>query len=57
MGRRFILFHNQCHPQELGVEAVEAFLTDLAIQQQVSASMHQALAALLFRYRYRLKQP
>lgn len=56
--RRFILFHNKRHPQDMGVEEVEAFLTYLAVQQQVSAStQNQALAALLFLYRYVLKQP
>jgi hypothetical protein len=50
--RRFILFHNKRHPQDMGTEAVEAFLTFLAIQEQVSAStQNQTLAALLFLYR------
>lgn len=29
--RRFILFHGKQHPRELGAEAVETFLTDLAV--------------------------
>jgi hypothetical protein len=29
--KRFILFHGKRHPRELGAEAVEAFLSDLAV--------------------------
>jgi hypothetical protein len=36
--RRFILFHGKRHPQELGLPEVNAFLTDLAVTQQVAAS-------------------
>lgn len=50
--RRFILFHNKRHPREMGAPEVEAFLTHLAVQRQVSAStQNQALSALLFLYR------
>ncbi|HEY6094995.1 MAG TPA: integron integrase [Gallionellaceae bacterium] len=50
--RRFILFHGKRHPRELGAKAVEAFLTHLATEGQVSAStQNQALSALLFLYR------
>ena len=50
--RRFILFHGKRHPAELGSEAVEAFLTDLAVERAVSAStQNQALNALAFLYR------
>jgi site-specific recombinase XerD len=49
--RRFILFHGRRHPSELGEQEVSAFLTDLAVRQQVSAStQNQALAAVLFLY-------
>ena len=34
--RRFILFHGKRHPQEMGAAEVEAFLTHLAVQRQVS---------------------
>lgn len=55
--RRFILFHNKRHPQEMGIAEVEAFLTSLAVDGQVSAStQNQALSALLFLYRFVLKQ-
>jgi Phage integrase, N-terminal SAM-like domain len=47
--KRFILFHGKRHPKELGAEQVEAFLTRLAVFDQVSAStQNQALSALLF---------
>jgi integron integrase len=50
--RRFILFHNNRHPRELGTTEVEAFLTHLAVVGNVSAStQNQAFAALLFLYR------
>ena len=39
-------------PREMGEAEVEAFLTMLAIERDVSASTHnQALSALLFLYR------
>jgi Phage integrase, N-terminal SAM-like domain len=33
--RRFILFHNKRHPQEMGVPEIEAFLTHLALTENV----------------------
>ena len=40
------------HPQDIGAQGVEAFLTMLATERHVSASTHnQALSALLFLYR------
>lgn len=54
--QRYILFHNKRHPQEMGKAEIEAFLTHLAVQGQVSAStQNQALSALLFLYREVLK--
>ena len=50
--RRFILFHGKRHPQEMGAPEVEAFLTHLAVQRQVSAStQNQAKAAILYLYK------
>jgi integron integrase len=50
--KRFILFHGKRHPSELGAAEVEAFLTHLAVDGQVSAStQNQALSALLFLYK------
>ena len=54
--KRFILFHNKRHPQELDGEAVRAFLTHLAVKDRVAASTQtQAFNALLFLYRNVLK--
>jgi len=56
--RRFILFHDMRHPEEMGAPEVEAFLTHLAVEGNVAAStQNQALSALLFLYRHVLKQP
>lgn len=50
--RRFILFHKKRHPQEMGAAEVEAFLSYLAVERQVSAStQNQAKAALLYLYK------
>ncbi len=55
--RRFILFHNKRHPIEMAADEVEAFLTHLAVVEKVSAStQNQAFSAILFLYRYVLKQ-
>ena len=46
--RRFILFHNKRHPDEMGEKEVTAFLTFLAVQKKVAAStQNQALSAIL----------
>ena len=50
--RRYLRFHGLRHPREMGSAEVNAFLTHLAVEEQVSAStQNQALAALLFLYR------
>ena len=36
--KRFIVFHNKRHPSELGAVEVEAFLTNLAVERNASAS-------------------
>jgi len=55
--KRYILFHNKRHPLGMGVPEIEAFLTHLAVQENVSAStQNQALCALLFLYKNVLKQ-
>jgi integron integrase len=54
--RRFILFQGIRHPVSLGKPEVEAFLSSLAVDRNVSAStQNQALGALLFLYRYVLR--
>ena len=50
--RRYILFHDKRHPQDMGATEVQAFLSHLAVARNVSAStQNQAKAALLFLYR------
>ena len=49
--RRFILWHGKRHQRDMGAKEVEAFLTHLAVERQVSASTQsQAKSALLFFY-------
>src|ERR1043166_4648537 len=49
--RRFILFHQKRHPNEMGEEEIAAFLSHLAIDGHVAAStQNQAVSALLFLY-------
>jgi integron integrase len=56
--RRFVLFHGKRHPGELGPEAIAAFLTHLAVRENVAAStQNQALNALVFLYRHVLDPP
>jgi len=56
--KRYIFFHNKRHPGSMGGDEVNAFLTSLAVDGNVSASTQgQALAALLFLYRHVLKDP
>ena len=47
--KRYILFHNKRHPNEMANTEIEMFLTHLAVDQKVAAStQNQALSALLF---------
>ena len=56
--QRYILFHNKRQPQEMGAEEVEAFLTHLAVTENVAAStQNQARSALIFLYRHVLQHP
>ncbi len=56
--RRYVLFHDRKHPRNMGEAEVAAFLTNLAVAQNVSAStQNQALHALLFLYRHVLRMP
>ena len=56
--RRFIFFHNKRHPAEMGEPEINAFLSQLAVKDRVSAStQNQALCALLFLYRHVLEKP
>ena len=48
---RFIRFHGQRHPRDMGAAEIEQFLTHLAVEGRVSAStQNQALNALVFLY-------
>src|SRR5262245_7377533 len=50
--KRYILFHNKRHPQDMGAEEINQFLTHLAVERQVSAStQNQAFSAPLFLYK------
>ncbi len=50
--KRFILFHGKRHPRDMGAAEIEAFLSDLAVRQNVAASTQNlALSAILFLYR------
>lgn len=50
---RFIRFHHMRHPAEMGEEEINAFVTHLAVDRNVSASTQtQALSAVLFLYRH-----
>jgi integron integrase len=50
--KRYILYHNKTHPQEMGKKEIEEFLTYLARDRKVSAStQNQAKSALLFLYK------
>jgi len=51
--KRFICFHHLRHPAEMAEPEINAFLTHLAVKDNVSAStQNQALSALLFLYRF-----
>ncbi len=50
--KRFILFHGKRHPADMGAPEVEAFLSALATERNVSAStQNQGMHAILFLYR------
>jgi integron integrase len=50
--KRYILFHNKRHPETMGPDEVNEFLTSLAVDGKVAAStQNQALSALLFLYK------
>ncbi len=56
--KRFIVFHGKRHPLDLGAAEVEAFLTHLAVVEDVAAStQNQAMSALLFLDKVVLDRP
>src|SRR5205085_6263245 len=55
--KKFILFHNKSHPLDMGKVEIEAFLSHLAITENVSPSTQNvALSAIIFLYREVLKK-
>ncbi len=55
--RRFILFHNKRHPNEMGEPEIRQFISHLAVDARIAASTQTvALSALLFLYRQVLKK-
>ncbi len=55
--KRLILFHHKRHPKDMDVPEIEAFLTHLAVNENVAPStQNQAFSAILFLYRHVLKQ-
>lgn len=55
--RRYILFHNKRHPRDMGAPEIEAFLSHLAVEGNVTANtQNQAFHAILFLYREVLHQ-
>ena len=49
---RFIIYHDQRHPNTMGAVEIQAFLNHLAVTANLSAAtQNQALSALLFLYR------
>ena len=50
--KRFIAFHGNRHPREMGSNEIQAFLSYLAVERRISASsQNQALSAILFLYK------
>ena len=50
--KKYILFHDVRHPKEMGAEEIGAFLTYLAVEENVAATtQNQAMFALLFLYK------
>ncbi|NOR40928.1 MAG: integron integrase, partial [Gammaproteobacteria bacterium] len=50
--KSYLQFYSLQHPRDLGAAQIEAFLTHLAVNRNVSAStQNQALSALLFLYK------
>lgn len=54
--KRYVLFHNKRHPNEMREKEITEFLTHLAVKEHVAAStQNQALSAILFLYNKVLK--
>jgi integron integrase len=56
--KAFIIFHGKAHPDTMGRDEIEAFLTYLAVNQKVASSTQAlALNALMFLYNKFLEKP
>ena len=50
---QYIPYHHKRHPQEMGEEEINRFLTYLSMDRHVSAStQNQALCAIIFLYKH-----
>jgi len=55
--KRYILYHNKRHPQDMAEKEINQYLTYLAVQKNVASStQNQALCAIIFLYREVLKR-
>lgn len=55
--KRYILFHNKRHPNEMGAEEIKKFISFLANEKHVSSStQNQALNAILYLYKNIIKK-
>jgi len=55
--KRYIHFHNNRHPKEMGSEEIKVFINNLAVNHQVSSStQNQALNAILYLYKNVIKK-
>ena len=54
--RRYILFHNKRHPEEMAGPEIASFLSHLAMNEKVAASaQNQALCSIVFLYKHVLQ--
>lgn len=50
--KRYIYFHNKCHPKNMGTQEIEAFLNHLAVNRHCSVNTQRvALNALVYTYK------
>jgi len=55
--KRFVLFHDKRHPQDMGKHEIEAFLSHLVMKRNVASStQNQASNAILFVYTHVLNR-
>jgi len=54
--RRYILFHNKRHPNEMGGTEIACFLSHLANEKVAASTQNQALCAIVFLYKHVLKK-